>query len=572
MPPEKRWEVTPPLPPEAEQELQEYPEILRRLLYNRGCTTRQLAEEFLTAQPPPGTQPENMLGIPAAVNRLAYALEHGESIAIYGDYDADGVTATALLVQFLRQLGANVQGYIPNRFDEGYGLNLTALNDLKEQGVQLVITVDCGIRSPIEAEHARHIGLDLIITDHHHPLGLVPNALAVVNPKQPGDSYPDKDLAGVGLAYKMAVGLLNHLEKQNPLLCLPQPVEEYLDLVALGTISDIAPLKGENRALVKQGLEYIRQPRRQGVASLIGVAGLVAHNIGATEISFALGPRLNAAGRIESALAALHLLTTDKLYEAGELAQKLENQNRERQEITLKALERAVQLAQPERDGQFLLIAADPDFNPGIVGLVASRLTEQYYRPSIIAHRGEDFTRASCRSIPEFHITDALDECADLMEHHGGHAAAAGFTIRNERWRELTERLQQIALRQLGELDLRPVLRADLELPLHAVKPEILNYIEYLQPTGNANPQPLFLTRGLKVVRFKPVGRDNAHLRLTLTDGRITYDAIGFRQGSWAENMPHFVDVMYFFEKNEYNGNQTLQLNLRDLKPADLSV
>lgn len=574
MPPQKRWEVFPPLTLEVERELHEYPPVLRQILSNRGYTTLASAQQFLAAQPPPGTEPENLLGLPAAVERLEYAIEHSEPVAIYGDYDADGVTATALLVLFLRQLGANVIENIPNRFDEGYGLNIGTLDDLKERGIQLVITVDCGIRSNVEAEHARQLSLDLIITDHHHPLGDVPHALAIINPKQPGDSYPDKNLAGVGLAYKLAVGLLNHYSKKRPLLN-PISAASYLDLVALGTISDMAPLTGENRALVKAGLQLIRQPSRQGLASLIGVSGLTAQNIGASEISFALGPRLNAAGRIETALTAFNLLITSDLHKAGELAQILENQNRDRQGKTRDALSLAEKLAQPEKEGQLLLIASDPGFSSGIVGLVASRLTEAYYRPSIVAtivKEGDtEFTRASCRSIPEFHITDALDECADLMEHHGGHAAAAGFTVRNDRWNDLIQRLQQIAADKFSTLDhaLRPTLKADIE-----IHPAELRYfqedLERLQPIGIENPQPLFLSLGMKVVEnnYRAVGQNQAHLKLKLFDNGLMYDAIGFRMGGWVNQMPQYVDIMYHHEKNSFNGKEYTQLNLRDLRPS----
>ena len=567
MPPEKRWVPPSPLTPEAKVELADYSTILQQLLFNRGYTTKDSAKLFLDALPPPGTEPEALLGLPQAVERLEFALEHAEPIVIYGDYDADGVTATALLVHFLRQVGFDVQGYIPNRFDEGYGLNLDALTSLKEQGAQLVITVDCGIRSHPEVDHARRIGLDLIITDHHHPLGSVPEALAVVNPKQPGDTYPDKNLAGVGLAYKLAAGLLRSLQMQGRFPS-SQPAEACLDLVALGTIADMAPLTGENRYLVKEGLKLIRQPTRQGLASLIGVSGLTARNINAGDIGYTLGPRLNAAGRLETAMAAFDLLTCSDLYQAGELAQKLENQNRERQEITRQTLLRAEGLAQPDKTDQLILFASDPDFNPGIVGLVASRLTEGYYRPAIVAHIGPEFTRASCRSIPEFHITNALDECANLMEHHGGHAAAAGFTVRNERLPELVQRLQGIASRQLSALDLHPSLHADVELPLRDLKPDILNILEQLQPTGNSNPTAVFISRGLKVQRSRAVGKDGAHLKLSVTDGQITYDAIGFRLGHWYEKLPPVVDLIYTYEKNEFNGSQTLQLNLKDLKPA----
>jgi single-stranded-DNA-specific exonuclease len=387
-------------------------------------------------------------------------------------------------------------------------------------------------------------------------------------PKQPGDDYPDKDLAGVGLAYKLAVGYLNYPDKKYIHPNSIPPVENFLDLVALGTISDLALLKGENRALVKAGLQFIRQPRRQGLLSLIKATGLTAQNIGASEISFALGPRLNAAGRIETAETALNLLIESDVEKASVLAQILENNNRKRQEETREALILAEQLAQPDQEGQFLLIAADPGFSTGIVGLVASRLTEAYYRPSIVAHQGPDFTRASCRSIPDFHITDALDECVDLMEHHGGHAAAAGFTVRNEHWIELKDRLKSIAEQKLSARELYPSIKADIAIPLVDLRPEVLAYIERLQPTGNGNPQPIFCSYGLKVNRYKPVGKENMHLKVTLSDNHITYDAIGFRLGSWAEKMPSFVDIMYYFEKNEYNGNISLQLNLRDLRPA----
>jgi single-stranded-DNA-specific exonuclease len=292
--------------------------------------------------------------------------------------------------------------------------------------------------------------------------------------------------------------------------------------------------------------------------------------VSASDIGFVLGPRLNAAGRLDSALASLNLLLTEDVMEAGRLAQLLDGQNRERQQITRDMQTRATELALAEDPEALLLFAADPDFNPGVVGLAASRLTEAFYRPSIVAQKGEDFTRGSCRSIPEFHITEALDTCADLLEHHGGHKAAAGFTVRTERLPALIERLQCVAREQLTGLDLRPMLYADLELPLSELKPEILKYLDWLQPTGQANPQAVFVSRGLQVAHSRPVGRDGAHLKLSVTDGRITYDAIAFRQGHWHEAMPAQVDVMYNYEINEFNGNRYLQLNVIDLKPSGL--
>ena len=408
--------------------------------------------------------------------------------------------------------------------------------------------MDCGIRSLPEADHARTLGLDLIISDHHHPALEMPEAFCIINPKQPNDPYPDKDLAGVGLAYKLATALI----PRSPEAVLD--TETLLDLVALGTVADLAPLTGENRALVRRGLEYIRKPHRQGIMALVGVSGINANQINASHIGFALGPRLNAAGRLESALDALHLLTTSDVAEAGRLAQQLEIQNRERQQITRQIQEQAEILALAGSPDPLLLFAAHRDFNPGVVGLAASRLSELYYRPAIVAQLGESHTRASCRSIPEFHITQALDQCADLLEHHGGHAAAAGFTVRNEHLTTLIERLEAIAAEKLADIELRQTLHADMEIPLAELKPELLKYLEWLQPTGYGNPQAYFVSRGLKPSSLRAVGRDSAHLRFSVSDGWITFNAIAFQQGHWIDRMPSRIDLLYNFEVNEYNG------------------
>ncbi len=562
---EKTWKIEQiehPLTEDVNRALEIYPPILRQILFNRGYSDQQSAQSFIEASLSTIPDPFTMKGIRAAVERIARAIGANELIVIYGDYDADGVTATALLVQVLKAVGARVQGYIPNRFDEGYGLNRDALETLYREGASLVITVDCGIRSLDEVSYGRSLGLDLIVSDHHHPANRLPDALAIINPKQADDSYADKDLAGVGLAYKLACALVQAMEARNV-----QP-EDYLDLVALGTVSDLAPLTRENRVLVRAGMELIRKPIHQGIMALIGVAGLTPARITSTEIGFALGPRLNAAGRLDSALAALDLLTTQDLEKASLLAQQLDNQNRERQKITREIQEQAEKLALSEDPNVLLLFAADPGFNPGVVGLAASRLVETYYRPAIVAHRGEQFTRASCRSIIEFHITQALDQCADLMEHHGGHAAAAGFTVRNENLPILLERLKTIAASQLTDLELRPTLKADMEVKLWQLKPELLRYLDLLQPTGIGNPQAAFVSRNLRVLRSKTVGSEKTHLKLTVSDERITFDAIAFRHGYWQEQMPSRVDLLFNFEMNEYNGQRSLQLNVRDLKPA----
>lgn len=558
----KRWHLAAPITPDAETALNRFHPITRQILFNRGLSTTAEADRFLRAAPPDVTDPFLLTGMETAVERILYALQHREPIAIYGDYDADGVTATALMVQTLTALGAEVRAYIPDRFEEGYGLNNDALTRLKNDGIQLVVSVDCGIRSLDEAAHAKTIGLDLIITDHHTPGEELPKAFAVINPKLPGDAYPDKELAGVGTAYKLASALVSRCPHPN------FTVEEVHDLVALGTVADLVPLIGENRNLVRAGLRRLRAPQRQGILSLMGVASITAARVMATDIGFSLGPRLNAAGRLESALSAYELLTTRDVFRAGQIAQYLDNQNRERQKLTRDMQSLAESLAIPDGQTPYLLFAAHATFNAGVVGLAAARLTEQYYRPAIVAHQDADHTRASCRSIAEFHITAALDQCRDLLIRHGGHAAAAGFTVANENLPALVARLQQIAADRLSGEDLRPIIYADAEVNLADLNMELLKELDYLQPTGYGNPDPVFVARGVKVVNARPVGRDGSHLKLTLGDGKKVIDAIAFKFGSWHPNMPPRVDVAFTFERNEYQGYVSLQLNVRDLKQA----
>ncbi len=557
---EKTWNIADPIPAGVDAALGDYPPFLRQILYNRGVHTNDEARRFLQSPLEPG-DPFLLSDMGAAVERLEAAVRAGERVAVYGDYDVDGVTATALLVQVLRALGADVQEYIPNRFDEGYGLNNEALEALAAAGVQLVVTVDCGIRSAAEAQRARQLGMEMIITDHHHPLAELPEARAVICPKRADDGYPDKNLAGVGLAYKLAQALVGRFPQDG------LAAEDWLDLVALGTVADVVPLVGENRMLVRAGLARLRYGQRQGLLSLVGAAGLTASRLTATDIGFGLGPRLNAAGRLETALDSFRLLMAHDVQTAGLLAQKLDDQNRQRQVMTAQMQTMAETLMGDGGQGQ-LLFATHPDFNSGVVGLVAARLTESYYRPSIVGQQGEEFTRASCRSIPEFHITRALDECKDLLERHGGHAMAAGLTVRNERVGELAERLKAIAERELGGRDLRPQIRADLEVSLAQLRPDWLNYLDQLQPTGVDNPEAAFVSRGVRVTRHRTVGSEGNHLRLTLLDGGITYDGIAFRQGHWAGRMPGRVDILYHFERNYYQGQVSLQLNIRDLRPT----
>ncbi len=351
--------------------------------------------------------------------------------------------------------------------------------------------------------------------------------------------------------------------------------EDWLDLVAIGTVADLAPLKGENRMLVKAGLEKIRHEPRQGVFSLARVAGLDLGRFNAGNIGFGLGPRLNAAGRLDSALTALELLTTDDLFRAGALAQELEDQNSQRQEMTKRIREQAAQQVLDKDPDALLFFAAHPDFSEGVVGLAASRLTEAYYRPAIIGHRGETVTVASCRSIPEFHITYALDECSDLLVKHGGHAAAAGLTVRNEDVDTLIARLTAIANKKLAGMELLPQFKIDQEIPFNLLNKRnvtrIFEILNMLEPTGSENPRPLFVSRNVSYKNPRRVGRKDSHLKLLLHAGKETIDAIAFRQGYWLDYLPEQIDIAYQFDMNEYNGYYSPQLIIKDIKVAKSS-
>ena len=566
LPTSKRWIVSPLVPPAVKRELHDFPPFLRQLLYNRGIQTATEAHGFMDAETVSLTDPLLLRDMDVAISLIEDALSNAEKIAVYGDYDVDGVTASALLFEFFQALGNTPRVYIPNRFDEGYGLNLEAINLLAGEGVKLLITVDCGIRSVKEVALARSLGMNVILSDHHLPGQEIPPANAVINPRQPGDAYPFKHLAGVGLAYKLAAAYLQ---------AYPQPglkAEDWLDLVALGTVADLAELTGENRALVGQGLNVIRRSSRQGLYSLAQVSGIRLDRITTANIGFGLGPRLNAAGRLETAMAAFQLLVSDDLYESARLAQLLDDQNAQRKNLTQQIQEKAIAGALAEGGSLPIIFAASEEFSEGVVGLAASRVAERFYRPAIIGHQSDGLIVASCRSIKEFDITRALDECADLLVRYGGHSMAAGLTVANDNLPALLERLNSLASRQLAGMELTPELFIDYDIALDKLKaehiPEIMDDVSRLEPTGVRNPEALFCSRGLRVVNPRVLS-DGQHLKMLLRAGINTYEGIAFRQGYWLKSLPPVVDVAYTFEINEYQGRQSLQLNIRDIRPAE---
>ena len=563
LPARKRLQVLPPAPAEHLQHFGDLPPLVVQLLYNRGLSEASEVAAFLAA---PGEEPLgnpfDLRDMPQAVQRIQQSIASGERLVVYGDFDVDGITSAALLVQTLAALGARVSPYIPRRLEEGYGLNLGALDRLAAEDVRLVITVDNGISAQAEVEHAHALGIDVIVTDHHHVPPQLPRAVAILNPKRPDCPYPFKELAGVGVAFKLAQALsdlrIANFEFRNP--------NFGLDLVALGTVVDMAPLIGENRALARRGLAMLNQTQRPGLLAMIARAGLRLGQIDSIALSFALGPRLNAAGRIDDAIASYRLLVTDSPDEAATLADDLEAKNQERQRLTAEVLERARSQACELGDVRLLLVAGE-GYAAGVVGLVAGRLVDEFYRPALVVEWGEERSRGSSRSIPEFNIVAALAECQDLLVRFGGHAMAAGFTVETPRLAALQGRLLAIADRELRGLDLTPTLFVDAELPLAQASWATYNWVGRLAPFGYANPTPTFLSRRVHVLKAWVTG--NNHLRLKLADGPHVWDAIGFRLGDWAEPVAKHpsIDVVYTLETSQWGAEEpVLQLNVKDLR------
>ncbi len=566
----KKWQIAPPVSAQVQADLADIPPILQQILYNRGLVEPEAVQAFLDGRFPDSTDPFLLSDMDKAVARIEQAIANEETVVVYGDFDADGVTSTVLLTEALRGLGlprGKARPYIPNRVDEGYGLNMAALTKIKEEfGASMVISVDCGIRSVAEVEHANNIGLDMIITDHHSLAEELPPATAVINPKRPDSAYPDEMLAGVGIAYKLAQALRESMPEKAV-----YGRNDFLDLVAIGTVADLAPLLKENRVLVIEGLAELNSNQRPGIAALARVSRLDAGSYTAESIAFGFGPRINAAGRLAHAYDAARLLSTNNNIDAERYAQALDSLNRQRQRLTADLSARAEAMIDPAAP---ILIAADKDFVSGVVGLVASRLAEKYYRPAIVMEQGEEVSRGSCRSIDEFHITDALDEAADLLVRHGGHAAAAGFTIRNENLPVFIERMTALAQEKLGGLELRPTIAIDAELDLDEVDMALYQELRKLEPTGIANPTPIFVSHQVEVIHHKAVGQDGAHLqmRLSSTTGskRQVVPSIAFRQGEWTKQMPQLVDIVYTINLNKWNGRTNLQLMIQDIKPAEV--
>lgn len=561
----QRWEIHPPAPATFIEHLGLHP-LLATLLYQRGLRDPAAASAFLAADYASGLHdPFQMRGMAEAAARIVTAIDRGELMAVYGDFDVDGVTAVALLTQAISAMGGRIRPYIPHRAREGYGLNNVAIGQLAADGVRVLITVDCGISNYAEVLEANRLGIDVIVTDHHHPPAELPPALAVVNPRQPDCAYPFKGLVGVGIAFKLVQALARYGKRPANLRG-----RDMLDLVALGTVADMGPLLDENRVLVRAGLTALNETSRPGVRALIAAAGLTPGLIDSGAIAFALAPRLNAAGRLADARRAYELLLADDRAAADRLAAELNATNRERQALTRQLQTLAEELvAQSGRAEQPLIVLANPDFNAGVIGLVAARLTETYHRPVVVIEQGADTSRGSARSIPGFSIIDLFDQCADLFVRYGGHAAAAGFTIATSRIPALEQRLLALGRQHLSDEQLAPRLMIDAVLPLADLSWELYVSIQQLEPFGQGNPQPTLMAPNVTVLDPQPTS-DGAHLRMRVRAGNNVFEAIGFHFGRFAEALQRHpaIDLAYQLAVDEWNGQRRMRLLVRDFRRA----
>ncbi|QSF44002.1 single-stranded-DNA-specific exonuclease RecJ [Paenibacillus tianjinensis] len=535
--------------------------LLSSLLVTRGLDAPQEALLFMDGGAEDSHDPFLLKGMAEAVPRIRKALQDGEHILVYGDYDADGVSSTALMIYLLRYLGASFDIYIPHRSNEGYGLHNHALDWAVQQGVSLIITVDTGISAVHQIAYAAELGMEVIVTDHHEPPEHLPEAFALINPKLPDCPYPFKGLAGVGVAYKLAEALLDG-----------KVPEEWSEIAAIGTVADLMPLLGENRSLVRRGLSSMRNSPFPGIRALLEVSGITMSTVGAVNIAFGMAPRINASGRLDHAGRAVSLLTTAHPGEAEQLAGELDLLNKERQLVVERIVAEATEkLSKQIGDGEppDIIVLAEQGWNVGVVGIVASKLLERYYRPVIILdiHPETGMCKGSARSIPGLDIYAALSSCSGLMDHFGGHPAAAGMSLHRDNLNAFAAALNEYAAAVLTPEHLVPVTAADGETEIADLTLQAALELERLAPFGMANPLPKFIVRGAAVKETRKMGQEGKHLKLVLQQGRHTIEAVAFGKGPLAELLPGgtVIDVLAELTVNEWNGSRKPQLMLQDL-------
>jgi single-stranded-DNA-specific exonuclease len=567
----KKWVVRPQDPKTASQiaEALDTTPLVGQVLLNRGYGDIDEAGQFLNCQLADLIDPYVLHGMKEAVDRIIIALEKNEKILVYGDYDVDGVTATSLILLFLRDLGFSTHYYIPKRVEEGYGVNKESLRKFSEEGIGLVITVDCGISSIEEIAYAKSLGLDVIVTDHHEPPVKLPDAVALINPLLAECVFPYKALSGVGLAFYLIAGLRKGLRDKGFFKEVKEPaLVEYLDLVAVGTIADIVPLTSINRILVRAGLEQINLNPRLGIKTLLEVCGIQPGHVDSSSVAYRLAPKINAAGRLSDAMRGVLLLTTDSRKAAEREAGFLDVENDERQRIERKIYAEAVEIIQSngmEEDKRSIVLSS-ADWHPGVVGIVASRLMERYYRPTVLLCLENGVYKGSARGIPDFHLFQGLSRCRDLLLEFGGHKYAAGIKVLPEKLDEFKERFESIVREVVPEDGFTPVINLDATANLDDLGLEEVTKFQDLSPFGAGNPEPVILIRDVQVLKPKVVGGD--HLSFVAKQNAVTIGAIAFRQAHELEHLKEKMELAVVPEVQVWQGVTQVKLRVKGMRPG----
>ncbi|WP_091186043.1 single-stranded-DNA-specific exonuclease RecJ [Paenibacillus catalpae] len=565
-----RWNLAPWSKEDEQQarqlsELLGVPHLVAKLLVQRGYKEKESAENFLRGGEDRLHDPYLLKGMKEAVARIQQAAVNGEFIRIYGDYDADGVSSTSLLIHVFRELGYTFDYYIPHRALEGYGLNKGAIDLAAADGVRLIVTVDTGISAYEQVEYAKQLGIDIVVTDHHEPPDQLPDAVAVVNPKQGDCPYPFKGLAGVGVAFKLAHALME------------RPPMEWADIVCLGTIADIMPLTDENRVLVRAGLARLQNTGNTGFRALSEACGIELDQVTSTTVAFGMAPRINAAGRLDHAKRAVELLTTGDYDEAIRAASSLDVLNKERQRIVDGIVKEAEQQWQGKREAAKaaaipeppVIVLAGEGWNVGVIGIVASKILERYYKPVIILGIDADsgMCKGSARSIEGYDLHAALTECDHLLDHYGGHQAAAGMSLHRDHLQAFEEKLGELALEWLTEQDWIPKTAIDLVCSVEDASVHTIGQLAQLEPFGAGNPSPRLLLHSAELSDYRTMGKDSRHLKLSLRSGRTALDAVGFGMGELSQRLQSGlpVDLVGELSINEWNGQRKAQLHIHDL-------
>lgn len=564
----KRWKIknlNDEAPVEILSQALNISDILARLLVLRKITNFDEAKKYFRPSIEYFHDPFLMDGMNLATHRIIEAITENHLTIIFGDYDVDGTCSTALMYLFLKELGANVEFYIPQRLVEGYGISRAGIDYVKSRGAELLISVDCGITAVEETDYAKSLGIDLIICDHHQPKEQIPNAYAVLDPIKPGCNYPFKYLSGAGVAFKLAQGLSERIGKRD----LPL---KYLDFVALAASADIVPLIDENRLLVKEGLDLINKNPRPGILALIRGCNMDPGSLTSGQIVFTLAPRINAVGRLGDAQRAVELLITTSKQTALELAKVLESENYERRKIDENTLDAALSKVENSIDleKEIAIILHEENWHPGVIGIVASRLVEKYYRPTIMLTTVDGVAKGSARSISNFDIYGALKKCEDVLIHFGGHKAAAGLAVEIEKIDEFRTKFNQIAKETISELDLLPELEIDSEVKFSEITPKFLRIIEQFAPFGPKNLRPVFMAKDVEVVNYpRLVGNNHLVLNLRQSGCDRIFDSIGFQMGAFYELLTKagvLIDIVFTIDKSTRDGKEFPQLRLKDIR------